>query len=248
MDGHCLETDAVVLHSMSEIAQRTMMDSTVQQLPLQVNEVFYSIQGEGTRAGIPCTFVRLQGCRLRCTWCDTPYALDRRDPATTMTLAKLEQQIADIGCTFVEFTGGEPLEQDNVLPLMTALCDAGYTVAIETGGHVDITAVDDRVIRIIDVKCPDSKMQTLNRWENMADLRLTDEVKFVIASRDDYDYACDVIRRYDLANRTAAVLMSCVFGRLAFVDLVQWILEDRLPVRFQLQVHKFVWSPETRGV
>lgn len=218
------------------------------QQTLRVNEMFYSIQGEGTRAGLPCVFIRLQGCKLRCTWCDTPYALDRRDPAITMTLDDIERAIAGYGCSFVEFTGGEPLEQDAVVPFMAHLCDMGYTVAVETGGHVDITSIDPRVIRIIDVKCPDSRMDSLNRWQNLDDLRSTDEVKFVIASRADYEYARSVIAQYNLTQRCSAVLMSCVFGALEFVDLVTWILEDHLPVRFQLQLHKFVWSPNARGV
>jgi len=248
MDGDCLKRSTVTLHPMFDASPTGTKQIDVLQRTLHVNEIFYSIQGEGTRAGMPCVFVRLQGCKLRCSWCDTPYALDRRDPATTMTLADVKQAIADAGCSFVEFTGGEPLEQDSVFPLMSDLCDAGFTVAVETGGHVDVAGVDPRVIRIIDVKCPDSKMHTLNHWENMNHLRPSDEVKFVIASRADYEFARDVVERYSLGSRTAAVLMSCVFGQLPFVDLVQWILEDGLPVRFQLQMHKFVWSPETRGV
>jgi len=215
---------------------------------LHVNEIFYSIQGEGTRSGLPCTFIRLQGCKLRCTWCDTPYALDKRDPGTVMTIEELMQEVESIGCNFVEFTGGEPLEQPNVLAMMSMLCDRGYTVAVETGGHVDIATVDQRVICILDVKCPDSKMHTLNHWPNLEQLRAHDEVKFVIASRGDYEFARDVVQRYRLESKVAAVLMSCVFNALPFVTLVEWILADKLPVRFQLQVHKFVWSPETRGV
>lgn len=215
---------------------------------LNVNEIFTSIQGEGTRAGMPCLFIRLQGCKLRCVWCDTPYALDHRQQGRMMTAEDIRAEVESAGVRFVEFTGGEPLEQPAVLPVITSLCDAGYTVAIETGGHVDITGVDPRAICIIDVKCPDSKMVSLNRLENLEVLRPHDEVKFVIASRTDYEFARDVVRRFDLPRRTAAVLMSCVFDAIAFVRLVEWILEDRLDVRFQLQMHKFIWSPETRGV
>lgn len=213
-----------------------------------VSEIFFSVQGEGSRAGMPCTFIRLQGCKLRCVWCDTPYALDKRVVATLMTGAEIVAEIERIGCSFVEFTGGEPLEQPDVVPLMAYLCDAGYTVAVETGGHVDVSNVDPRVIRIIDVKCPDSKMEPLNHWENLEALRPTDEIKFVLASRRDYEFARDVIRRYDLTRSTTTVLLSCVFGTLEFKDVVEWILADKLDVRFQLQMHKFIWHPETRGV
>jgi len=215
---------------------------------INVNEIFVSVQGEGTRAGMPCLFIRLQGCRLRCSWCDTPYALDHRERGRMMSADDLVLEVERAGISFVEFTGGEPLEQPAVLPIMADLCDRGYTVAVETGGHVDIEGLDPRVICILDVKCPDSKMATLNRLENLTRLREHDEVKFVIASRADYEFARDIVRRYELEHRVVAVLMSCVFDALPFVSLVEWILEDRLNVRFQLQMHKFIWSPETRGV
>lgn len=165
-----------------------------------------------------------------------------------MSADDLVLEVERAGISFVEFTGGEPLEQPAVLPIMADLCDRGYTVAVETGGHVDIEGLDPRVICILDVKCPDSKMATLNRLENLTRLREHDEVKFVIASRADYEFARDIVRRYELEHRVVAVLMSCVFDALPFVSLVEWILEDRLNVRFQLQMHKFIWSPETRGV
>jgi 7-carboxy-7-deazaguanine synthase len=215
---------------------------------INVNEMFYSIQGEGTRAGLPCIFVRLQGCKLRCVWCDTPYALDHRVTGLALTLEDIVRYAQEKHCTFIEFTGGEPLEHEHVFEMLTQLCDLGYTVAIETGGHVAVDAVDPRVIIIMDVKCPDSKMSTLNKLGNLEKLALKDEVKFVIASRADYEFARSIIRTYNLEQRVGAVLMSCVFSTLQFVDLVNWILEDHLHVRFQLQMHKFVWSPETRGV
>lgn len=217
-------------------------------LTFNVSEVFYSVQGEGTRAGRPCTFIRLQGCTLRCVWCDTSYALDHRTQQSIMTGAEILQRIEEIGCTFVEFTGGEPLEQFAVFPLMSLLCDRGFEVAVETGGHVDLQLVDPRVIKIVDVKCPDSKMVTLNKLENLRSLQAHDEVKFVLSSRRDYDYAVDVIREYDLTHRCAAVLISCVFGTIEFRTVVEWILEDKLNVRFQLQQHKFIWEPDRRGV
>ncbi|HBB25308.1 MAG TPA: 7-carboxy-7-deazaguanine synthase [Bacteroidetes bacterium] len=225
-----------------------MSSSPLNSDHLNVNEIFTSVQGEGTRAGMPCLFIRLQGCRLRCVWCDTPYALDHRQQERLMTPEDVYAEVEKAGIRFVEFTGGEPLEQPAVLPVMQQLCDRGYTVAVETGGHVDVSSVDPRVICIVDVKCPDSKMSSLNRLENLDALRPHDEVKFVIASRADYEYAREVVQRYDLERRVAAVLMSCVFDALAFVTLVEWILEDKLDVRFQLQMHKFIWSPQTRGV
>ena len=165
-----------------------------------------------------------------------------------MTGDDIIDRINEIGCRFVEFTGGEPLEQDGVKDLMAELCDIGYEVAVETGGHVDISDIDPRVIVIMDVKCPDSKMMTLNRLDNIEYVKPTDEVKFVIASRIDYEWAKDFIEEHDLTNRVAAVLMSPVFGTLDYVTLVNWILEDDLDVRFQIQMHKHVWDPATRGV
>ena len=215
---------------------------------INTSEIFYSIQGEGTRAGMPCVFVRLQGCKLRCVWCDTPYALDHREKGHSLCLEDIVSYADTNQCRFIEFTGGEPLEQEPVFGFISALCESGYTVAVETGGHVDVSAVDPRAIVIMDVKCPDSKMSTLNKLDNLRMLDANDEVKFVIASRTDYEYARSIIREFDLETRVAAVLMSCVFGKLEFVDLVTWMLEDHLQVRFQLQQHKFVWTPETRGV
>lgn len=213
-----------------------------------VNEIFYSVQGEGSRAGLPCVFVRLQGCKLRCTWCDTPYALDHRVAAHSMSANDIENAISQYSCSFVEFTGGEPLEQPAVIPFMKTLCDKGYTVAVETGGHVDISELDPRIVRIVDVKCPDSKMSTLNRFENLDLLQPNDEVKFVIASRADYEWAREIVQQHNLVHRVASVLMSPAFGIVEYLQLVTWILEDALPVRFQIQMHKHIWSPETRGV
>lgn len=220
----------------------------MEQLTYNVSEIFFSVQGEGTRAGRPCTFIRLQGCKLRCVWCDTPYALDHRVKENIMTWDQVVAEIERIGCSFVEFTGGEPLEQENVFPLMSYLCDRGYEVAVETGGHIDVSNVDERVIRIIDLKCPDSKMVTLNYLPNLEHLRPTDEIKFVIASRVDYEWAKEMVVKYRLSERVNAVLMSCVFDKIDFRTLVEWILEDKLDVRFQLQQHKFIWDPQTRGV
>ncbi|MFM7773755.1 MAG: radical SAM protein [Candidatus Kapaibacterium sp.] len=215
---------------------------------LYVNEIFFSVQGEGTRAGVPCIFVRLQGCTLRCTWCDTKYALDHRGGGEWMSLRDIVERVRSYPCTFVEFSGGEPLEQEGIYPLMAHLCDLRYTVAIETGGHVDAQYVDERVIRIIDVKCPGSKMDSLQFDGNFRTLRATDEWKFVISSRDDYEYAKQRILGYDLAENSSAVLLSPVFGRQDARELSEWLLKDALPARLQLQLHKFIWDPETRGV
>lgn len=215
---------------------------------LRVNEIFLSIQGEGTRAGVPCLFVRLHGCKLRCSWCDTTYAIDRRDGGNYIKIEDVVAKIEDYGCKFVEFTGGEPLEQPNIYPLLGRLCDDGYTVAVETGGHIFAPHIDTRVIRIFDIKCPGSKMDTLNDYRNLDDLRPNDEVKFVIASEEDYLFAKDVVKQYDLTCKCAAVLFSPVFGSIEPRDIVEWILRDRLDVRFQLQMHKFIWHPEQRGV
>ncbi len=220
--------------------------------PLQelfhVSEIFYSIQGEGTRAGMPCVFVRLQGCKLRCSWCDTRYALSHRRGGQWMRGREILEQVYAYGCRFVEFTGGEPLEQWASFELMRHLCDMGYTVAVETGGHISIELLDARIIRIVDVKCPSSRMSALMYWPNLELLRGSDEVKFVIADRRDYVWACEVVERYRLAERVAAVLFSPAFGLLAPQELAAWILHDRLPVRLQLQLHKYIWDPERRGV
>jgi len=213
-----------------------------------VSEIFYSIQGEGTRAGRPCVFVRLQGCALRCSWCDTPYALHRRRGGEWMTGEEIVHRVRWYGCGFVEFTGGEPLEQWGSFGLMQILCDEGYTVAVETGGHIAIELLDARVIRIVDVKCPSSRMSSLNYWRNLEVLRGHDEVKFVLADRRDYEWACGVMERYRLAERVAAVLFSPAFGLLSPRQLAEWILQDRLPVRLQLQLHKYIWDPNQRGV
>ncbi len=234
------------------MATAPLFTTTINDDPLtstfNVSEIFHSIQGEGTRAGLPCTFVRLQGCTLRCSWCDTPYALEHRTSERIMTGQQIIDAVREIGCSFVEFTGGEPLEQPAIVPLMRLLCDEGYLVAVETGGHCDISVLDERVIAIVDVKCPGSKMDRLNDLDNLTRLRPHDEVKFVLASRRDYEFARDLLRSYQLDTRCASVLMSCVPDRLPMAECVAWILEDALPVRFQVQMHKIVWSPETRGV
>ena len=212
---------------------------------LTINEIFHSIQGESTRTGRPCVFVRLTACDLRCSWCDTPYAFHEGRKMT------VEQVIADVSaydCPVVEITGGEPLLQEGVYPLIDALLERGHTVMLETGGHRSIANVPPGVIRIVDVKCPGSGEADKNEWSNLGRLAETDEVKFVIRDRGDYEYARQVVAEHSLVERTAAVLFSPVHGELPARDLAAWILEDRLAVRLQLQAHKYIWSADARGV
>lgn len=212
---------------------------------LTINEIFHSIQGESTHAGRPCVFVRLTACDLRCTWCDTPYAFtEGRKMSLDAVLADVESR----GEKLVEITGGEPLLQKNVYPLMDALLARGYEVLLETGGHVPLTQVPAGVKKIVDVKCPGSGEADRNHWDNLAIVGADDEVKFVIAGRDDYEYAKRVTAEHRLAERVRAVHFSPVHGVLEPRLLAEWVLADRLPVRVQLQMHKYIWSPETRGV
>ena len=207
---------------------------------LVIKEIYRSIQGESTWAGFPCVFVRLAGCDLRCVWCDAAHAFTG---GRRMAVAEVVAEAEGLGCPLVEVTGGEPLLQAGVHPLMAALLDRGLRVLIETGGHLDISGIDPRVHRIIDVKCPGSGESERVRWENLSALRAGDQVKFVLASRADYDWAREVIRRHDLTGRSE-VLLSVAHGLLAPVDLAAWMLEDHLPARLQLQIHKYIWSPD----
>lgn len=212
---------------------------------LTINEIFHSIQGESTHTGRPCVFVRLTACDLRCSWCDTPYAFTE---GTKMSIDDVLSRVGQFGCDLVEITGGEPLLQRDVYPLMERLLASGKTVMVETGGHLSIKDVPAPVIRIMDVKCPGSGESSKNHWENLDFLTANDEVKFVIRDRADYDFAREVVARHDLVARTAAVLFSPVHGVLAAKDLAEWILAERLPVRLQLQAHKYIWDAHTRGV
>lgn len=211
---------------------------------LRINEIFHSVQGEGTRAGLPCVFVRLTGCHLRCSYCDTAYAFYE---GGWQTLDAILQTVRGFGCDTVEVTGGEPLLQPAVYSLMTRLCDEYRTVMLETSGALPIDRVDPRVVRIVDLKCPSSGEAQRNHWPNIDQLRPTDEIKFVVGDREDYLWAREAITRHQLARR-CPLLMNPVFERLAPVDLADWVLEDRLPVRVGLQLHKFIWSPTARGV
>jgi 7-carboxy-7-deazaguanine synthase len=212
---------------------------------LTVNEIFHSIQGESTHAGRPCVFVRLTACDLRCRWCDTPYAFHE---GRKMSVDEVITDVESRGCDVVEVTGGEPLLQADVYPLMQRLLDSGKTVLIETGGHRSIAGVPAGVIRIMDVKCPGSGESAHNNFDNLAHLTLNDEVKFVIVDRADYEFARELVRREKLVDRVNAVLFSPVHGELDPKVLSEWVIADRLPVRVQLQMHKYIWSPTTRGV
>jgi 7-carboxy-7-deazaguanine synthase len=212
---------------------------------LTINEIFHSIQGESTHAGRPCVFVRLTACDLRCSWCDTPYAFHE---GRKMTVEDVVGRVRDYGCEVVEITGGEPLLQQEVYPLMDRLLAEGRTVMLETGGHLSVDRVPEAVIRIIDVKCPGSGEAGKNHWRNLERLRPTDEIKFVIKDRADYEYARDVVAKHKLSGRCAAVLFSPVHGVQDAKQLAEWVLADRLTVRVQLQTHKYIWDPQTRGV
>jgi 7-carboxy-7-deazaguanine synthase len=212
---------------------------------LTINEIFHSIQGESTHAGAPCVFVRLTACDLRCTWCDTPYAFTE---GVKRTVADVVDAVAAFGCQLVEITGGEPLLQDDVYPLMAGLRDRGLTVLVETGGHISVDRVPQGVVKIIDVKCPGSGESARNHWPNLDLLGPADEVKFVIRDRDDYDFARNVVSRHALPAKCSAVLFSPVHDVLPPAELASWILADRLAVRLQLQVHKYIWGAHARGV
>jgi 7-carboxy-7-deazaguanine synthase len=212
---------------------------------LTVNEIFHSIQGESTYMGEPCVFVRLTACDLRCSWCDTPYAFyegRKRDLEDVMT------EVESFECPLVEITGGEPLLQEDVYPLMERLLGAGHTVLLETGGHLDIGKVPSGVVKIVDIKCPGSGEADRQDWGNIGRLLPHDQVKFVIQDETDYQYAREVLCRHQLDTRCSAVLLSPVHGVLDPKILSAWVLRDRLPARVQLQVHKYIWGPHVRGV
>jgi 7-carboxy-7-deazaguanine synthase len=212
---------------------------------LTINEIFYSIQGESTYAGRPCVFVRLTACDLRCSWCDTTYAFHE---GRRQSLEEVLTQVDRLECSLVEVTGGEPLLQEDVYPLMQSLLDRGRTVLLETGGHRSTERVPDAVVTVLDVKCPGSGESHRNDWSNLERLRPHDEVKFVINDRGDYEFAREVIVTHHLGERVAAVHLSPVHGEMDLRQLSEWTLADRLPVRVQVQLHKYIWDAATRGV
>jgi len=212
---------------------------------LRITEIYKSVQGESTWAGLPCIFVRTTGCNLRCVWCDSEYSFYG---GSWMTLDEILTRVAELDCKLVELTGGEPLLQPGVPLLAKKLLEHGCTVLVETSGERPIEVLPAGAIRIMDLKCPDSGECERNRYENIAQLNQNDEVKFVLASRRDYEWAREQVRQHALDKRVKAVLFSVVFGKLEPVQCVDWILEDKLPVRFQLQMHKFIWAPDAKGV
>jgi 7-carboxy-7-deazaguanine synthase len=210
-----------------------------------VFELYESIQGESTHTGRPCVFVRLAACDLRCTWCDTPYAFTG---GRRMSVEEVVAEAGRCGARLVEITGGEPLLQPEAIPLMERLLETGWEVLLETGGHLPLDNVPDEVAVIVDVKCPASGEAARMHWPNLEQLSRRDEVKFVIADQADFEYACAVVAKHDLATRAGAVLFSPVHGVLAPDQLAQWVLAVRVPARLQIQAHKYIWGPETRGV
>lgn len=227
-------------------ANGIMHDRMIQTKPntLVVNEIFHTVQGESTHVGRPCVFIRLTYCNLRCTYCDTAYAFEE---GKEMHVDEILSVVRAFECKLVEVTGGEPLFQNNVHPLLTRLCAEGFEVLLETSGSLDVGGVDPRVKRIVDFKCPSSSMMKKNLWENVKYLKPNDEVKFVIGTREDYEWSKSMIRLHEIDKR-CSLLMSVVFGALEPAQLADWILEDKLNVRFQLQLHKYIWEPNKKGV
>jgi 7-carboxy-7-deazaguanine synthase len=210
---------------------------------MRITEIYQSIQGESSFAGLPCVFVRTTGCDLRCSWCDSEFTFSG---GKQMMLDQIIREVESYGCRVVELTGGEPLLQPEIYELATRLADGGQTVLIETGGHRDISKLDPRVIRIMDLKCPASGECERNLWSNLDHLRPDDEVKFVIANRADYEWTLETIREHGLEDRVR-LLISTAFGMIEPAQVVAWMLKDKLRARFQLQLHKYMWRPDARG-
>jgi 7-carboxy-7-deazaguanine synthase len=213
---------------------------------MRITEIFYSIQGESSFAGLPCAFVRLTWCNLRCTWCDSEYTFTG---GSEMTIEEVIEKLRGFGCKLVEITGGEPLVQKReCCDLVSRLCDLGYTVLVETGGSLDAGVLDPRAIKILDVKCPGSGEADRNHWANLEQLNPHDEIKFVIKDHADFEYALDVIKKYRLDERESSVLFSPVWGSVELMNLASWLLQSGIRGRMQLQMHKYIWGAETRGV
>jgi 7-carboxy-7-deazaguanine synthase len=211
---------------------------------LRINEIYLSVQGESSKAGFPCVFIRLTYCNLRCSYCDSEYAFyEGKD----MSLEDIVAEVKKFDCKLVEITGGEPLVQQESVGLMKQLCDEGFEVMLETSGSLPINEIDKRVMIVLDLKCPSSKMMKKNYYENLNSIKQTDDIKFVIGTREDYEWAREIIGKYNLADK-CNILFSVVFELLEPVKLVEWILKDKLKVRFQLQMHKFIWEPNAKGV
>ena len=216
---------------------------------LKINEMFASIQGESTYAGRLCFFVRLCGCNLSCSYCDTMYAhAENADNHQVMTLSKILSEVKKSGINLVEITGGEPLNQENTGALVDLLLAENFEVMMETNGSLDISKIDNRVKRVLDCKLPSSQMSEYNLYQNYQYLTPHDEVKFVMGSREDYEFACDVIEKYNLSEKTPNLLFSPIFGVIEAAEIVEWMVRDKVKARFQLQMHKFIWDKDTRGV
>lgn len=233
----------MILNFSSEQSRRLAVLESRVAGSLLVHEIYASVQGESTYAGLPCGFVRLSGCPYRCRWCDTPHAFAEGKP---MSISEVVAAVEELPTHMVELTGGEPLAQPEAFPLMTALADTGRKVLLETSGALPIDEVDPRVTIILDLKCPTSGELESNRYENLAILKPDDEVKFVVGNREDFDWAVATVKQYKLAGRP--LLISPVFDEMPYQQLCDWIVASRLPIRFQLQLHKHVWHPKARGV
>jgi len=215
-----------------------------EQQKIKINEIFYSIQGESSYAGLPCVFVRFTFCNLRCSYCDTEYAFyDGKE----LTIDEIIKQVEQYGCHLVEITGGEPLIQENIHPLIQELFNNNYEVLLETGGHVDIGQIDKRVKIILDIKCPSSGESKKNLWSNLDKLNSSTEIKFVIGDKNDFDWAVSIVDKYQIIQKNK-ILFSPVFGKLENKKLANWMLESKLPIRMQLQMHKYIWDPNKKGV
>lgn len=214
-------------------------------MEINLIEIYSSVQGETSFTGLPTTFIRTAGCNLRCSWCDTTYSFGRGEP---WKFEEIFNEVEAKGCQHVCLTGGEPLIHKEALPLVQELCNRGYTVSVETGGSLNIAEVDSRAHVILDIKCPDSGMSDRNHWQNLEHMRDKDEVKFVINGRNDFDWAVAVCEKHLLFSRKVPVLFSPVHDVLEPKELIGWILENKIPVRLNLQVHKYIWSPATLGV
>lgn len=213
---------------------------------LRVTEIFRSIQGESTHAGRPCSFVRLTGCPMRCVWCDSEYTFTG---GVSMKIEDVMERVREFGCQLVEVTGGDPLAQRDAFELIKRLCDEGYEVLVETGGYYSTEGLDERAKIILDVKCPASGEEARNHWPNLERLRLDrDEVKFVVASKEDWEYARAIIERYDLERRAHSVLISPVWGEINLEELAGWVSSSGMNIRLQLQMHKYIWGADARGV
>ncbi len=216
-------------------------------MKFNISEIFHSIQGEGSRAGRPCIFIRMQGCELRCSWCDTPYALEIKETANLMEADEILEAISKYNCKLINLTGGEPLIHKNISILIERLIEEGYEVTIETNGHADIS-IANQAVRIMDMKCPDSGMSKFNNYKNIDYISKQDEIKFVVASLSDFNWAIEKIEEYKLEEKAGDIFISPVFGKIDLEELANLVTKSGKNIRMQLQMHKFIWDPDKRGV